>query len=1077
MAFTRLLILTALAAVMAFAQVDTGSITGVVSDSSGAAIPGAAVAIKNQGTGQNIPLTTNESGLYVSGPLRPGIYTVEVTSDGFEPAAKRLTLDVNQRAAVDFSLNIGAITETVTVQDIVPVLQTESATLSSLRTEKSIKDLPLNSRNFTQLIQLGAGAVPTQDQVGGLQVTQKRGIPNVSVNGARHLQNNILIEGMSNMENHNGNGILIYPSVDAIGEFRVESSSVDAQSGRGSGATINLVYKSGTQDFHGGVYEFLRNEKLDAKNFFDAGGDPIPPFKMNQFGAFLGGPVIPGKDQPKTFFFADYEGARVHQSQTFVSTIPDMNVRQGNFSTFSRPIYDPLTQAPQSEGFARQQFANNTIPTSRLDPVGINLLDLYPTPNRVGESNNFLANPLRTNTGNKFDVKIDRVFSSRDTFFGRYSYSDDNLVEPSFLGYPGVGGGPGVPGTAKQPVQQIVLSETHSFSPSIVNEARAGWTRLNLRQLPVTYGHDVTSDIGIPGANVAGDEITSGLALFSISGFTGLGDNGFSPAIVVSDNLQYSDNLSYTRGRHSFKFGGEYQRRRYNALQSNAFRGSMSFSGAYSLDPATGGNSGSGAADVLLGKPKSGLIRYIPGTRGFRRNEISWYAQDTWKTTDRLTLTLGIRYDNYGGGPWVEVADRMYQFVQDLGTVVQVGTNGIPRSGINNDNNNFSPRLGIAYRLGGKTVVRGGAGVYYSPMLLDVTRNLGANPPEFISSQFTNSDFDFVGARPASMGFDRPPQGTITGDLRAIDPTVRTPYTGQWNIAVQHQLSQKNSITVAYVGSKGTKLQGWPDINQPVPGTGNVALRRDYPAFGAIQTVQNRFNSNYHSLQLTADRRVTKGLAFQASYTLSHAIDDLRGQSFADGPMDFRNIARDRGNSDLNVPQRFVASWTYELPFKVEGPFNQVVNGWQINGIGTFASGGSMDTSSPNTTNCCSSRPDRIGQGNLPSDEQTIHRWFDTSAFVRPGAQLFGNSGRNVLYGPGTKQVDLSIFKNFYFSDDQVRRLQFRAEFFNIANTPQFNNPNTNIGSTAVGTISSAGSPISFQRTSRQIQFGLKFYF
>jgi hypothetical protein len=715
----------------------------------------------------------------------------------------------------------------------------------------------------------------------------------------------------------------------------------------------------------------LRNEKLDAKNFFASPTDPNPPFKMNQFGAFLGGPLIPGRPDPKTFFFVDYEGNRTRQSQTLLSTIPDLAVRNGDFSNHPRRIYDPLTQRPQSEGFARTQFANNQIPVARQDQVGRNLLAYFPTPNRGPSiNNNFLGTPLRSNVGDKMDVKIDRVFSSRDTFFGRYSWSDDVLEEPSFLGYPAVGNGPGVPGPAEQPVNQVVLSETHSFSPTLVNEARAGWTRLNLRQFPLTYGSNLSLEAGVPGANVPGDEFTSGLSVFTFEGFRDIGDNGFSPAIVVSDNLQYSDNLSYIKGRHTFKFGGELQRRRYNALQSNVFRGNMAFSNGYSRDPSVTAQTGSGAADALLGKPISGTIRFLEGTRGFRRSEYSFYMQDTWKVSDAFTLTLGLRYDNYGGGPWTEVNDRMYQFVRELGTVVRVGTQGIPRSGIESDNNNFSPRVGLAYRITSKTVLRSGVGVYYAPMLLDVTRNIGANPPEFISSQFNNNAFDFVGARPASQGFDRPPQGTITGDLRAIDPTVRTPYTGQWNLAIQHELPSATSLTVAYVGTVGTKLQGWPDINQPVPGTGPVAARRDFPAFGAIQTVQNRFNSNDHALQITAERRVAKGLAFQVSHTWGHTIDDLQGHSFADGPVNFRNIAADRGNSELDLRHRFVASWTYELPFKVDGAFNHVIGGWQVNGIATFSDGRPFYLTSPNTTNCCGSRPDRIADGRLSDSEQ-----------------------------------------------------------------------------------------------------------
>jgi hypothetical protein len=449
-----------------YSQVDTGTISGVVRDSAGAVVPDAKVTITNDATAQRVALLSNESGLFLSGPLRPGSYVVEVEARGFSKAAKRIPLEVNERASLMFAMEVGAVTETVTIQAEVPVLQTETATLSDVRTERAVKDLPLNGRNFTQLIQLSAGAIPSMSQSTGLQVVQKRGIPNVSINGSRHWQNNILIEGISNMENHNGNGILLYPSVDAILEFRVESSVADVQSGRGGGGTVNLVYKSGSRDFHGGLYWFLRNSAFDAKNYFDRPNDPIPPFRMNQFGAFLGGPLLPSTRE-RTFFFLNYEGNRVRQAQTYISSVPTAAFRRGDFSAFSRQIFDPLTQRAQGNTFVRDQFPGNVIPANRLDRVGVNLLNLYPLPNLgSGEVNNYLANPVRPNDGDRVDFKIDHIISPMDTMFVRVSRGNDTLVEPSFLGDPAVGGGPGVPGTAEQPVVQVVASETHVFSPA-----------------------------------------------------------------------------------------------------------------------------------------------------------------------------------------------------------------------------------------------------------------------------------------------------------------------------------------------------------------------------------------------------------------------------------------------------------------------------------------------------------------------------------------------------------------------------------------------------------------------------------
>ena len=1077
MRLATLLAAVLLTSTTSWAQVDAGTITGTVHDATGAVIPGASITIVNEGTGQQIATESGAQGIYVSPPLRPGAYRVEARADGFEPAGKRFTLDVNQRAAIDFNLAVGAVAETVEVVDVIPVLQTESATLSDLRTEKEIKDLPLNGRNWAQLVQLGAGVMPAQTQQAGSPTTMKRGPTGNAVNGMRLEENNYLVDGISNAENHNGLGVMIFPSVDAIQEFRTEASGADAQFGRGGGATVNLTYKSGTQEFHGGLFEYLRNEKLDAKNFFDSADEPIPPYKQNQFGAFVGGPINPAASNKKTFFFALYEGSRIRQAQTLISTVPSEAFKQGDFALARNRIFDPLTQRSQGGQTVRDPFPNNAVPRARQDQVGINLLNLYPSPNRgAAETNNYLGNPVRSINGDKFDAKVDHIFGASNNMFVRYSHHDDDLIEPAFLPGVAVGNGPGVPGPADQPVNQIVLSDTHLVSPTKINEFRAGWTRLNLRAFNPEYGQNVSSEIGVPGANVEGDILTSGLSIFNLGGFRALGSNGFSPAIIVSDNIQLSDSFTVISGRHSLKFGGEFRRLRYNTLQSNLLRGTMTFSGDFTVNPASRTNTGHGGADALLGKPISGQIRFINGTRGFRRSEVGMHFQDVWKATDRLTLTLGLRYDNFMGWPWVEVADRMYQFVEDLGTVVQVGTGEVPwRSGIPGDNNNFSPRLGIAYRLNQKTVVRTAYGMFYSAPQLDTTRNIAANPPEFITSNFNNNLFDFAGARPASQGFDRPPQGTITGTLRAIDPTARMPYTQQWNFSLQRELPGSVSLTLAYVGTAGRKLTGHTDINQPLPGTGPVAARRAFPAFGEIRSYQTRHNSSYHGLQITGEKRFARGLSFLAAYTWSKNIDTSTGQFGT--PQDIRNIGRDRGLSGTSAPRRLTTSFVYELPFKVQGPANVFIGGWQLNGILSLYDGLPISVTSPNTTNCCSSYADRLADGRLPSDEQTLDRWFDVDAFARPGPGLFGNGGRNILFGPGTRNLDFSVFKNFQFSEDGRRRLQFRAEFFNLTNTPQFNNPNTNIGSADVATINSAGSPLTLQRIPRHIQLALKFYF
>ena len=1078
---TRAFLFALLQAAVCMAQVETGTISGLVRDASGGAIPAAPVILKDELTGLATQLLTNQAGLYVSPPLRTGSYQVEVRAKGFDVAARRVQLDVSNRLEVDFDLAVGSVTETVSVTEMASVLQTETSTLSNLRTEKAIQDLPLNSRNFAQLITLSTSAMPAQSQNTGSPITMKRGVTGVSVNGTRLEENNFLLDGIVNNENHNGLGVLIFPSIDAVEEFRLESSAANAQFGRGGGGTVNLTYKSGGKNYHGGLFEFVRNSAFDAKNFFDNPSLPIPPFRLNQFGGFIGGRVNPRSKDPKTFFFFDYQGSRIRQAQTYVSTVPTAAFRGGDFSAAPQRIFDPLTQTQPTPGqFVRTQFPGNIIPGNRIDPVGRNILNIYPLPNNgSGIANNYLYNPVRETNDNDYDLKFDHRFSEKDSAWVRYSYSKNDLTEPSFLPAPAVGNGPGVPGLNSQPVKQAVVSETHIFSPTSFNEARMGFTRLNLRAFDLNYGRNVSNEIGVPGSNVNGDILTSGLAIFGVSGLTGLGDNGFSPAIIVSENYQWSDNFTVIRGKHTLKSGAEIRRLRYNAFQSSTLRGTMSFSTIYSSNPAAPNGTGLGAAEVLLGRPASGNIQYLTGTRGLRRTELAFYVQDDYRVSRRLTLNLGLRYEDYLGWPWSEVNNRLYGFVPSAQTVARVGTNGVPGGpGVRGDFNNFGPRIGLAWQAIPKTVVRAAYGIFYSAPQLDITRNLASNPPEFITTSFSNNQFDFAGARPASAGFDRPPAGTLAGaTLNSIDPNSRTPYTQQWNVTVQRELPGAFSLTTAYVGTKGTKLEARPDINSPVPGTTAIATRRPYSVFQSILESENRYSSIYHGLQVTLERRMARTFSVLVGYAFSHAIDE--SSSDFSNPMNLRNIRLERGSADFHVQQRLTASWTWALPFRVRGPMNQLAGGWQLNGILSLFEGLPFSVqSAANTLNIGSgTRADRLRNGSLPVDQRTLSRWFDITAFAAPGPQLFGNGGRNILTGPGTAQADMSIFKDFFLSADPGRRLQFRGECFNVSNTPQFNNPNANIGTPAAGTISAAGAPLSFQRTSRQIQLALKLYF
>ena len=637
-----------------------------------------------------------------------------------------------------------------------------------------------------------------------------------------------------------------------------------------------------------------------------------------------------------------------------------------------------------------------------------------------------------------------------------------------------------MPGLNDQPVKQLVLSETHILSPTSFNEARFGFSRLNLRALPLNYGAYLSQQVGIAGSSVPGDILTSGLASVTTSGLTGLGDAGYAPAVIVSEDYQGNDNFTKIVGKHSLKFGVEVRRLHYNAVQSNNPRGIMNFPAFYTTNPISPNGTGLGAADLLLGRPSTGTIAFVEGTRGLRRTEADLYVQDDIKVTSKLTVNLGLRWEDYIGWPWNEVANRMYDFLPATQTVAQVGTNGIPASGVHGQNHNFGPRAGLAWQPLSKTVVRAGYGIFYSAPQFDVTRDLVSNPPEGISTSFTNNQFDFVDARTASQGFIRPASGSLTNAaLNYVDPNSPTPYTQQWNVSLQRELPLQLSLTVAFVGTKGTHLEARPDINQPVPGTSAIASRRPYPLFQGILTSENVDNSIYNGLQVTLERRLSRSLSILVNYTYSHAMDDASSDWVA--WMDSYNRNLDRANSDFDVPHRFVASWTWALPFHGGHHLGLLAGGWQLNGIVSlfqglpFSVGSATNTLNNGSSTRASLIPGAVAE--IPSGQRSVAKWFNIAAFSAPGPQEFGNAGRNILRGPGTSQADLSLFKDFFLSEAKERRLQVRAECFNIGNTPQFNNPAATIGAAGAGVISAAGAPLTFQRTSREIQLAMKLYF
>jgi hypothetical protein len=1056
-----------------YAQVEKGVITGQVKDTSGALVDHAQVTLANVGTGLPTNTITNGEGIYVSPPLNPGDYEVKITAPGYGSSITHVRLEVAQRLSVDATLSVGSASDSVEVQANTVQFDTETATISNLRTEQAVHNLPLNGRNFAELLGLGAGVVPGQSQLaGGIPYAQQRGPTAYAINGQRMTDNRFLLDGIGDNENHNGLGVVIFPPIDAVEEFREQTTDADARYGRAAGGIINLVFKSGTSHYHGEAFEFLRNSALDAKNYFDSGKKP--PFRMNSFGATFSGPVIPGKN-PRTFFFVDYAGQRTSQGLTDVDSVPAWGPQGvGDFSLYSQVVHDPVTKAA---------FPGNVVPASYLSTpqsqVGQNILALFTSHNVVRNvsgattANNFLYNPQRIDNGNAFDAKIDHQFTDNDSAFVRYSHAYDDIFQPGLLPTPLVGAA--VSGPAQQPAHQAVLSETHVFSPTLLNTARVGWSRIFITAQNFDRGLNLPTQLGIPGVIVPGDEAhTDGLPQLSITGASSIGDPVNAPTQIGTNNYQANDNLTIIHGKHSIDVGAELVRPQYNMYQTLAEHGTMAFTGNFT---------GLGLADLLLGAPTSGVYQYQQGTRGYRQLDLSFYGQDSYKVSDRLTLALGLRYDNFLGWPWTEVNDREYQFDPALSTtsVFQVGTNGVPRSGVHGNNADFSPRVGFSYKLASKTVFHGGFGIYYEAPQVANSFTLGANAPSIDYWAFNNTAYGATGFNWVSNGFvhtratTNAPQGA---PLYAINPNARIPYSEQWHASVQQEIGEANRITIAYIGNVGVHLDGLLDINQAAPGTTAIATRRPYPYFSQIWQLQTSLVSNYNGLQLTVERR-SKNLNYQFSYTYSHALDE--NSSNPGTIVNSYNKHADYGNSDQDIPNRFVGSVNYSLPFNGSGVFRPLVQGWQVNAIATYSDGIPFSViSGSNSLGVADGIVPRAqfvgtnGNGSLPSGQRTLKQWFNTAAFSNPGAQQWGNSGRNILQGPGTKNVDFSAFKTVPLREGAS--LQLRSEFFNLFNTPQFNNPNATVGP-GFGTISSAGSPNTLQRVSREIQFAAKVVF
>ena len=1068
--------------ITSFGQV-SGTISGRVMDPTEAILPGVEVTATNEATSLARTVITNETGVYVIPLLPVGGYRVTAALPGFQTAVREgIVLNTDDRVAVNFALEVGAITSEILVTEAAPMIDSETSSVASVIDNRRVVELPLNGREFQSLTLLVPGTLPPapgsgETLYGALQIA-----------GSRQQSTAYNLDGMDLK------GALVSrpsfkPSIEMIQEFKVQTSTFSAEFGRSSGGQIQITTKSGSNTFHGSAYEFVRNHRLDAKNYFDLPDEPIPPYQRNNFGGVIGGPIV----RDRTFFFIGYEGLRVNQAQTRTATVPSLAMISGDFSELSTPIRDPFTGEP---------FPGNVIPADRINPVGQNIAREYPAPNLSDPVRNFVSAPQFTRRVDQITGRIDHRFSNNSSFFGRYTLSDEFQFDP-FDRYAGITTLPGYGRQEDQRTQNISLAETYIFTPTLVGEFRIGYNRYAQFRFQEDTS-DVPGRLGIPGTTKNPNE--TGPPSIRITGFSTMGKDQL-PTYRRMSTYQANAGITWVRGGHTIKFGGDFVR--IGGPQHNQGRklGLFRFTGQYT---------GHGLADVLMGFPRQSRISKGDTLNQQYRNSFALYLQDDWKITPRLTLNMGVRYDF--STSIVSASDRQSRFNPDTGVIEIAGTAGVRRDisrpdqnlggpdytpdlaelaktvtmidtgkrNVNDhDKNDFAPRVGLAYRLldNDRLVLRTGYGIYYSQLYLNFGGlGIGRNYPFKV--------FQVFNANPAqpNITIDNPfPVGlggaTITP--QSIRTDFRTAYVHQYNFGFQFQTLTDLVFDLSYVGSKSTKLERRPNINQAVLGPGSVASRRPYPGFGSIGYLEPASNAVFNSLQLSAERRYTDGLTLLTAYTWSKSIDDYSGwRSTGDNgvsPNSHDWVGTMRGLSNFDIRHRLVFSYVYELPMgsgkrllgNAQGIGSFLVSGWQISGITTFQTGPpitvrlSQDISHTGVTGA--DRPNQIAKAALPRGERTIDRWFNTAAFTVPQSGTFGNAGRGTITGPGQYNWDVSVMKNTLFGDG--KNVQFRAEMFNIANHPQFFLPERNASSARFGKI--------FETAlfSRQIQLGLKLIF
>jgi hypothetical protein len=1085
----RLTVSMSLTAAAMMAQVQAGRIVGTVYDPNGAVVPGATVTVTNQNTNVSSTVITNQVGEYVVTPLNPGMYDVSVKMQGFQTVVERgIEIQVGRQAVrSDVRLPIGETTTLVEVTAGAPLLDTESGTMGQVMTNKQITDLPLNGRGFYELARLTPGAASVS-ATGNVLAIRPEVVNENTISGVRGSQITFLLDGVDVTEQHQG-GTYVQTSIDALQEFSVQQNAYSAEFSR-AGGFFNATTKSGTNGYHGVLFEFVRNDKFDARGFFAREREIL---KRNQYGGGVGGPVV----KNRTFFFANYEAMRQRTGLLFNSIVPSMAMRRGDFSANPARIYDPLTTAPNpaGSGMVRTQFPGNVIPQSRLSPQALFFNPYIAEPNTGADR--MVYAPSRAVDTDQLTARIDHQLGNGHMLFGRLSYHPNDMIEPT--PHPTLGIAP-----LHTYGYNIAAGLNSTLKSTLINELRFNYLPSLIDLAPYLDGRDFNKDAGVSGfENILRRGGKGSFPDFTWTGYTALRGSSFDQRPKTQDRqaTEINDNITWIRKQHILKFGVKIRYYQWIGTDTRDYMGTWNYNGINSENPAAAAGTGDSFADFMLGYPAS-VGRGFPGDLfGGQNTYWQFFVQDDFKVSSRLTLNLGLRYEFT---PWMQgyrgqlgtfdgtrdkpiiIASRTDKVDLDAqlaaptafalysGLIQTSSQAGLPIQITANDLRQWAPRVGLAWRpLGDKTVIRGGYGIFYEAEQTDGRVNLNMVP--FALGETGNNARGALPTRTHANFFLGSPIGSFAtvANLNPSSPKADFGYNQHWNFGIQRQVNRTLVADVSYVANRGVHIASRNHINLPNAGPGGIQARRPFQRFGTINYYASDTSTIYHSLQTKLEQRLSSGLWYLISYTWSKSLEHINNPAVGG------QWAFERGISAINVPHNFATSFGYELPIGrgksllggASRATNLVLGGWQVMGLISVRSGlaysPSIGRDSANI-GVGGQRPNRLRHGAL--DKPTLERWFDASAFALPTDFTYGNSGRNILAGDKMRVYDFSILKNFQLGERY--RVQFRTEAFNLPNTPSFNNPAVNID-----TPSTVGRVTSTRSDRRIVQFGLKLNF